>query len=146
MNKTLPLLVLLMSTALFAQTTTTYTVAAPTSGVYSSPFRAFSIPLSNGAEVNWLEVGANTACAGQKLPPVGFIFLTVNGVAQPCIPLTGSPSDVVGSFAGVDVNNNPTSGTYSFTITKAYRCSGGRGGGGCHTVFTITSGTVRVTK
>jgi hypothetical protein len=145
MSKTLPLLVLLTSTALFAQTAT-YTVAAPTSGVYSTPFRVFSIPLSNGAEVNWLEVGANTACSGQKLPPVGFIFLTLNGVAQPCLPLTGSPSDVVGSFAGVDVNNNPTSGTYSFTITKAYRCSGGRGGGGCHTVFTITSGTVTVTK
>jgi hypothetical protein len=104
MRKTLPLLVLLMSTALFAQTTTTYSVAAQDSGVYSTPFRAFSIPLSNAAEVNWLEVGANTACSGQTVPPVGFIFLTLNGVELPCIPLVGSPSDNVGNFQGVDAN------------------------------------------
>jgi len=66
MSKTLPLLVLLTSTALFAQTTTNYTVAAPTSGVYSSPFRAFSIPLSNGAEVNWLEVGRIRRAQGRS--------------------------------------------------------------------------------
>ena len=146
MSKTLPLLVLLLSTALLAQTTTTYKVAAQTSGVFSTPFRAFNIPLSNGAEVNWLEVGPNTACSGQTVSAVGFIFLTLNGVAQPCIPLTGSPSDVVGSFAGMDAYGRSISGGYTFTITKAYRCSGGRGGGGCHTVFTITSGSVTVTE
>ena len=146
MRKTLPLLVLLMSLASFAQVTTTYTVTAQTSGVNTTPFRAFSIPLTQGAEVNWLEVGPNTACSGQTVPAVGFIFLTLNGVAQPCIPLINSPSPNVGNFAGVDANGNAISGQYAFTITKVYRCSGGRGGGGCHTVFTIQSGTVTVTE
>ncbi len=145
MSKALPLLVLLTSTALFAETTTTYTVVAQTSGVFSTPFRAFNIPLSDGAEVNWLEVGPNTACYGQTAPPVGFIFLTLNGVAQPCIPLTGSPTDNVGSFQGLNGNGKPISGTYSFTITTAYKCSGGRTGG-CHTVYTISSGSVTVTE
>ena len=113
-------------------------------GVYSTPFRAFSIPLTNSAQVNWLEVGANTACSGQTSPAVGFIFLTVGGVAMPCAPLTGSPTPTVGSFQGVDANGTPFSGTYSFTITTQYRCSGGRGGGGCHTVFTISSGQVKM--
>jgi hypothetical protein len=146
MNRMLPLFVLalLVSSAAFAQTTTTYTVTSPVSGVDSTPFRAFSLPLTNGAngaEVNWLEVGANTACYGQTSPAVGFIFLGVGGVAMPCAPLTGSPTATVGSFQGVDANGQPFSGSYSFTITTKYRCSGGRGGG-CHTVFTISSGQV----
>lgn len=134
-------LALLVCPAAFAQTTTTYTVTSPVSGVYSTPFRAFSIPLTNDAQVSWLEVGANTACSGQTSPAVGFIFLTFGGVAMPCAPLTGSPTPTVGSFQGVDANGTPFSGTYSFTITTQYRCSGGRGGG-CHTVFTISSGQV----
>ena len=143
MTRVLPLcvLALLVSSAAFAQTTTTYTVTSPVSGVYSTPFRAFSIPLTNDAQVSWLEVGANTACSGQTSPAVGFIFLTFGGVAMPCAPLTGSPTPTVGSFQGVDANGTPFSGTYSFTITTQYRCSGGRGGG-CHTVFTISSGQV----
>jgi len=135
-------LALLVSSAAFAQTTTTYTVTNPVSGVNSSPFRAFSIPLTNGAQVNWLEVGANTSCYWQTSPAVGFIFLSVDGVAMPCAPLTGSPTSTVGSFHGVDASGKAFSGSYSFTITTQYRCSGGRGGGGCHTVFTIGSGQV----
>jgi hypothetical protein len=135
-------LALLVSSAAFAQTTTTYTVTNPVSGVYSTPFRAFSIPLTNGAAVTWLEVGPNTACYGQTSPAVGFIFFSFGGVAMPCAPLTGSPTPTVGSFQGVGANGQPFSGTYSFTITTTYRCSGGRGGGGCHTVFTISSGHV----
>lgn len=137
---------LLLAIAASAQTTTTYTVTNPVSGVYGTPFRAFSIPLSDGAEVNWLEAGANTSCGGQTTPAVGFIFVTLPGQAEsPCAPLIGSPSANVGSFQGVDANGTPFSGSYSFTITTAYKCSGGRGGG-CHTVFTIQSGTVTVTE
>jgi len=137
---------LLLGTAAYAQTTTTYTVTNRVSGVYSTPFRAFSIPLSDGAEVNWLEVGANTSCAGQTTSRVGFIFITLPGQAKsPCASLTDSPSANVGSFQGVDANGTPFTGSYSFTITTAYKCSGGRGGG-CHTVFTIQSGTVTVTE
>jgi hypothetical protein len=147
MNCKLPLTILLMSLASFAQVTTTYTVTAQSSGVYGTPFRAFSIPLNNGAEVNWLEVGSNTACSGQTLPAVGFIFLTLpTGGALPCASLTGSPSPGQGSFEGLDNNGIWYSGTYSFSITKAYRCSGGRGGGGCHYVFTITGGEVTITR
>ena len=147
MKSKLPLTILLMSLASFAQVTTTYTVTAQTSGVYSSPFRAFSIPLTQGAEVNWLEVGPNTACSGQTLPAVGFIFLTLpTGGALPCASLTGSPTATQGSFQGLDNNGASYSGTYSFTMTKAYKCSGGRGGGGCHYVFTITGGSVTVTQ
>jgi hypothetical protein len=145
MKRVLPLFVLalLVSLAAFAQTTTTHTVTNSVSGVYSTPFRAFSVPLTNGAEVNWLEVGPNTACYGQTSPAVGFIFLSFAGVAIPCAPLTGSPTPTVGSFQGVDANGKAFSGNYSFTITTQYRCSGGRGGG-CHTVFTISSGAITV--
>ncbi len=146
MQSKLPLAILLMSLASFAQTTNTYTVAASVSGVYSTPFRAFSIPLTQGAEVNWIEVGPNTACSGQTLPAVGFIFLTLpTGGALPCASLTGSPSPTQGSFTGVDNNGVPYSGTYSFTMTEAYKCSGGRGGG-CHMVFTITGGQVTINQ
>jgi len=127
----LPLMLLL---AALATAQTTYTVTSPVSGVSTTPFRAFNIPLSgSGNQVNWLEVGPNTSCAGQTLPAVGFIFLTIDGVALPCAPLTDSPSRVHGTFVG---------GSYDFVITTVYRCSGGRGGGGCHTVFTIQSGDV----
>ena len=144
MTRILPLFVLalLLSLAASAQTTTTYSVTSSVSGVYSSPFRAFSIPLTNAAEVNWLEVGPNTACYGQTSPAVGFILLTLlGGVALPCAPLTGSPTANVGTFQGVDGNGHAFSGRYSFTITTQYRCSSGRGGG-CHTVFTISAGQV----
>ena len=144
MTRVFPLFVfaLFVCSAAFAQTTGSYTVTNPVSGVYSTPFRAFSVPLTNGVAVNWLEVGANTACYGQTSPAVGFIFLSFGGVAMPCAPLTGSPTPTVGSFQGVDANGTPFSGSYSFAITTQYRCSGGRGGGGCHTVFSISSGQV----
>src|SRR5215475_4243965 len=146
MTRVLPLFVLalLVSSAASAQTTTRYTVTNPVSGVSSTPFRVFSIPLTNGAEVNWLEVGPNTACSGQTSPAVGFIFLSLGGVAMACAPLMGSPTSTVGSFQGVDPNGKPFSGNYSFVITTKYRCTGGRGGGGCHTVFTISAGQVTV--
>jgi hypothetical protein len=141
-RRILPLFILaLLAVPAVAQTTTTYTVTSPVSGVYSTPFRAFSIPLSDGAAVSWLEVGANTSCAGQSQPAVGFIFLTIGGVNQPCIPLTGAPGPGVGTFSSDD---GKVSGSYSFDITTAYHCSGGRGG--CHTSFTIHSGTVTVTE
>lgn len=152
MCKTLPLLVLLLSLGAFAQTTTTYTVSAPTSGVNTTPFRAFSIPLDPSAEINWLEVGVNTSCDGQTASRLGFIFLTMDGAAFPCASLVddpvtgGSPSSTGGNFAGVDNNGVHFTGTYSFVITTTYRCSGGRGGGGCHSVFTIKSGSVTVTR
>ncbi len=146
MTRMLPLFVLalLVSPVAFAQTTTTYTVTSPVSGVDSTPFRAFSIPLTTGAQVSWLEVGANTACNGQTSPAVGFIDLSFGGVAMPCASLIGSPTPNVGSFQGVDANGKAFSGNYSFVITTQYRCSGGRGGGGCHTIFTINSGTVTI--
>ena len=132
----LPFLALVLSLPAFAQTT--YTVTLPTSGVYSYPFRAFNIPLSSGAQVNWLEVGTNTGCYGQSTPGVGFIYLTLPSGALPCIPLTGSPSPIAGTFDdGVG-----HSGSYSFVIETHYHCTGGRGG--CKTVFTIDSGTVEV--
>ena len=124
----------------FAQT---YTVTADNSGVYSTPFRAFSIALSDGALVNWLEVGVNTACANQPTQAVGFIYLTLPGQAEsPCAslvvdPVDGAPSNNYGHFVGVDANGAHFTGVYKFSsITTTYKCSGGRGGG-CHTVFTI---------
>src|SRR5262249_18556842 len=127
MTRALPLFVLalLVSSAAFAQTTT-YQVTNPVSGVYITPFRAFSIPLTNGARVMCLVVGRNSASYGQTSPAVGLIFLTLGGTAMACAPLMGSPTSNVGTFQGVDANGKPFSGGYSFVITTQYRCSGGR--------------------
>lgn len=146
-RKILPLCILaLLSFPALAQTTTTYQVTSPTSGVYSYPYRFFSIPLSNGAEVNWLEVGQNTACANQIYPAVGFIFLTLPGQAEsPCAWLTGSPSPNYGTFQGADANGVPFTGSYSLTISTHRSCGSGRAGS-CKTVYTITDGEVTVTE
>ena len=125
--------------------TYSHIVTSPVSGVYGVPFSAFSIPLSNGAQVNWLEVGSNTSCPSQSSARVGFIFLTLSGQTEsPCAPLVGAPSATSGDFQGVDARGRSFTGTYTFVITTAYKCGGGRGGG-CHTVFTIQSGTVTIT-
>ena len=127
------LIALLMCSAALAQT---YTVRQDDSGVYSSPFRAFGVLLTGNSQINWLEVGPGTACSGQSEPAVGFIFLTVpdKGLNNICVPLINAPGPSSGAFQSDD---GSVKGTYTLNITTKQACSGGRGGGGCHTVFTI---------
>jgi len=162
--KKLMLLILAMSLPLFAQTTTTYQITNSTSqGKVSSPWRAFNIPLTEGAQVNWLEVGASTACTGQSAPFLGFVFLSMVDNGQTCLPLTvstfsGSSPGVVYSgrlycagssypvqldisFSGYDSTNLPVSGTASLHISYYY--SSARYGG-CYE--RLDSGAVNMTE
>jgi hypothetical protein len=142
-------LLLLLSLSAFAQTTT-YTVTYPSSGTWSTaPYRFFNIPFSEGARIDQLEISSgvyHAACANQTTPPLGFIFITLPGQTQsPCAPLTGAPGPNYGTFAGVDAYGIAFTGSYSLTISTARKCSGGRLGG-CHTVYTITAGTLTITQ
>lgn len=142
------LLLLAMSLPMFAQSSTTYTLAAPNSGVWGGYLRAFGVKFADDSgatlTLNWIQDAG--ACSGQQPPFVGFVFATLPGQPQmPCTPLQAGSGNNYGSFAGTDADGVPFTATYSLVITTAHKCSGGRDGG-CHTVFTITSGTVTVTE
>jgi hypothetical protein len=160
MSKTLPLiLVLLLSLGAFAQTTTTYNLAAINNSTAIA--RRFSIEVSDGtnmAVINWLQQGSTSACATQTAPFFGFVFVTLPTQPEsPCIPLKTAASSFTrvtntsgtftlsGSWAADDANNVPYTATYSGVGTYAMKCGGGRGGG-CHEVYTLTGFTLAVTE
>lgn len=142
------LFLVLLTTAGLAQSATTYTLAAPNSGVWGGYLRAFGVrfsdPSGNTLTLNWIQDSG--ACSGQQPPFVGFVFATLPGQAElSCIPLQAGSGNNYGSFAGTDANGIPFTAVYNLSITTAHKCSGGRDGG-CHTVFTITSGEVTITQ
>lgn len=139
----LPLSLLLLSAAATAQTATTYHVSSAVGGRWGYPFRAFSIPFSEGGSISWLQIGTGSSCAGQTIPANGFLFTTVANQGI-CIPLNAGSSVGDVTFDSVDNWGNPVHGEFDFTV-NVYKCGyGGKGGSG--TCFQIPSGTLTLTQ
>jgi cysteine-rich repeat protein len=159
---TLPAL-LLMPLPATAQTTTTYNVTSATAqGRSAGPspsvaWRAFSIPLDQGAEIAWLQVGGNSSCAGGT-NNLGFIFIDLtapNGIVvqEPCAELTAyslgstvvdgqcsGPGSMHTEFTGTDADGVPFTGTTDLVLSyyySSYKYAG------CYK--TVVSGTMTLT-
>lgn len=139
----LPFVLLLLSPFAPAQTTTTYHVSSTVGGRWGYPFRAFSIPFSEGGSISWLQIGSGSSCAGQTIPADGFLFTTVANQGM-CIPLKAGSNVGDVTFDSVDDWGNSVHGEFDFTVT-VYKCGyGGKGGSG--TCFQIASGTLTLTQ
>ncbi|SRR5579871_513640 len=125
--------ILLLSLSAVAQTTTTYNVVTPYGGgVVTTPYRVFSINLSddNGiaAQIPWLEVGANTSCDNPTSPRLGFLFINSPAPSitesQCATVLTAADNSV--TFTVSDDNGNPVSGSFTWTQHAACHRTSGR--------------------
>lgn len=137
----LPLLVLLLSLGVFAQTSTSYPVTGG-SGSVTSPTR-ISFGTSLGS-YQFLESGYNTSCGGQTTAALGFVLLNGGQFGQGvCAPVTSQPVGSCGNlyveFYGVDANGVSFTGNLSLTVTCQYvraRYS--------KTVYTVTGGSLNI--
>jgi cysteine-rich repeat protein len=144
MKRALAVFVLLLMPRLAAaQTTTTYNVTSATDqGRAAGPspsvaWRAFSIPLDQGAEIAWLQVGGNSSCAGGT-NDLGFIFIDLTApdgtvVQEPCAELTAyslgstvvdgqcsGPGSLHAEFGGTDARGVPFTGTTDLNLSYYY--------------------------
>ena len=146
----LPVVLLVLSVPMFAQSSTTYNVVQPyASGRATTPTRIFYVGLNQGASISWLELGQGTACSGQTSPPLGFIFIKLQSGALPCARVMASSNGSCGlvsaTFRGADNNGLALSGTVNLISVCHYRRGGGgKGGGGAGTYYTITSGSLTI--
>ena len=142
MRKALPLLLLLMSLALFAQTTSSHPVTGG-SGTATTPTR-ISFAAMGGSQ--FFESGYSTSCGGQTTQALGFVLLNGgifgNGV---CASVTtqpvGSCGNLYAEFYGKDAAGIPFKGSLSLTTTCQYvrlRYS--------KTVYTVKGGMLTITE
>ena len=142
MRKALPLLLLLMSLALFAQTTASHPVSGG-SGTATTPTR---INFSAMGGSQFFESGYSTSCGGQTTQALGFVLLNGgifgNGV---CASVTtqpvGSCGNLYAEFYGKDAAGISFKGSLSLTTTckrVILRYS--------KTVYTVTGGMLTITE
>ena len=142
MRKALPLLLLLTSLALFAQTTASHPVSGG-SGTATTPTR---INFSAMGGSQFFESGYSTSCGGQTTQALGFVLLNGgifgNGV---CASVTtqpvGSCGNLYAEFYGKDAAGIPFKGSLSLTTTckrVILRYS--------KTVYTVTGGMLTITE
>jgi hypothetical protein len=142
MRKALPLLLLLMSLASFAQTTSSHPVTGG-SGTATTPTR-ISFAAMGGTQ--FFESGYSTSCGGQTTQALGFVLLNGgvfgNGV---CASVTtqpvGSCGNLYAEFYGKDAAGIPFKGSLSLTTTCQYvrmRYS--------KTVYTVKGGMLTITE
>ena len=142
MRKALPLLLLLMSLALFAQTTASHPVSGG-SGTATTPTR---INFSAMGGSQFFESGYSTSCGGQRTQALGFVLLNGgifgNGV---CASVTtqpvGSCGNLYAEFYGKDAAGISFKGSLSLTTTckrVILRYS--------KTVYTVTGGMLTITE
>jgi hypothetical protein len=142
MRKALPLLLLLMSLALFAQTIKSYPVTGG-SGTATTPTR-ISFAAMGGTQ--FFESGYSTSCGGQTTQALGFVLLNGgnfgNGV---CASVTtqpvGSCGNLYAEFYGKDAAGIPFKGSLSLTTTCQFvrlRYS--------KTVYTVKGGMLTITE
>ena len=122
-------------------------------GKETNVWSVFAAPFSQSIELNWVDVAQNNACYGQNPPFLGFTYITVSANAFPCAAVTSyafgpnqtwgqctGPNSLNVTFAGVEANGAPFSGTVNFKLMEYY---GGYGrNAGCY--GEITSGKLKL--
>jgi len=122
-------------------------------GKETNVWSVFAAPFSQSIELNWVDVAQNFACSGQNPPFLGFSYITVGTTAFPCAAVTSyafgpnqtwgqctGPNSLKVTFAGVEANGAPFSGTLNFKLMEYYGGSGRNAG--CY--GEITSGKLKL--
>jgi hypothetical protein len=156
---------LLACLAASAQTTTMQINAPFSCGVYSTPTRCFNLPVtvlgadgkplgpSGTVTFSYYAPGYRPGYGNRVVPDYGFVLFNDNfeglaGASNSPYPynaaITAVDTDHSLLFQGVDDQGVAYHGRLRYTFSTHYGCSGGRGG--CHTSWTITGGTVTVTR
>jgi hypothetical protein len=133
----LPLLFLALAITASAQTNYTFTEPVGAGRGTGTAFSVYQMPFGT-AEVGQLVVHSNYACSGQSAPFLGYVFVTVNGVGQPCAPVTsatfGPNITTTTNYGGMlhyctgpgSVNVQFTTGSMDLTLNYYWGYSGGR--------------------
>ena len=133
----LPLLFLALAITASAQTTYILTEPVGAGRGTGTGFSAYQLPFGT-AEVGSLVVQPNYSCYGQSAPFLGYVFVSFNGVGQPCAPVTsatfGPNITTTTVYGGVphyctgpgSVNLQFTTRSIDLTLNYYWGYSGGR--------------------